>query len=355
MTSREAKPQTITMKNTKKEMLEAYNEVLQQLREKRAVELKPQKAIEEKKIEEAVEVTDSLSTEGIVQEVSTLKLEIGRLLSQLSDRLEEEVGKYRQVRQAVEAKQKELQEIYEIEREALSLAALIEAQHQKRQQTEAELAARNEELTREIEILRTEWGKEKKVHAAEIKERDGDQQKRREREKEEYLYVFQREQQLAREQFEDEKARLEREIANRREQMEKELADREKAIVEKETELNELREQASAFPKELQSAVSKAVKEALQRVELEAKNREELLKREFDGERNVLNTRIEALEKTVTEQNEQIAKLSQQVEKAYSQVQDIAIKAIEGTSRSQPLANLQQLMAEQTRKQSQET
>ncbi len=355
MTSREVKPQTITMKNTKKEMLEAYDEVLQQLREKRAVGLKPEKAIEEKKIEEAVEVTDSLSTEGIVQEVSTLKLEVGRLLSQLSDRLEEEVGKYRQVRQAVEAKQKELQEIYEIEKSALSLAALIEAQHQKRQQTETELAACKEELTREIEMLRTEWGKEKKVHSAEIKERDGDERKRREREKEEYLYTFQREQQLAREQFEDEKARLEREIANRREQMEKELADREKAIVEKETELNELREQASAFSKELESAVKQAVKQAVQGVESEAKNREELLTKEFDGERNVLNTRIESLAKTVAEQNEQIAKLSQQVEKSYSQVQDIATKAIESTSHSQPLTNLQQLMAEQTRKQSPET
>ncbi len=355
MTNREVKPKSITMKNTKKEMLEAYNEVLQQLKEKRAVELRPEKAIEEKKIEEAVGVTDSLSTEGIVQEVSTLKLEIGRLLGQLSDRLEEEVGKYRQVRQAVEAKQNELQEIYEIEKSALSLAALIDAQHQKRQQTEAELAARKEELTREIETLRAEWREEKKAHAAGIKERDGDERKRREREKKEYLYTFQREQQLAREQFEDEKARLEREIAFRKEQMEKELADREKAIVETETELSELRKQAGAFPKELQAAVSKAVKEAVQRVELEAKNREELLTKEFDGERNVLNTRIESLEKTVAEQNEQIAKLSQQVDKAYGQVQDIATKAIEGTSRSQSLANLQQLMAEQARKQSPET
>ena len=355
MTSREVKPQRITMKNTKKEMLEAYDEILQQLKEKRAAELKPEEKIEEKKIEEAVEVTDSLSTEGIVQEVSTLKLEVGRLLGQLSDRLEEEVGKYRQVRQAVEAKQKELQEIYEIEKSALSLAALIEAQHQKRQQTEAELAARKEELTQEIETLRTEWGKEKQVHAAEIKERDGDERKRREREKEEYLYVFQREQQLAREQFEDERARLEREITYRREQMEKELADREKVVVEKETELNELRKQAGAFPKELQAAVSKAVKEAVQSVESEARNREELLTKEFDGERNVLNTRIESLEKTVTEQNEQITRLLQQVEKSYSQVQDIAIKAIEGTSHSQPLTNLQQLMAEQARKQSPET
>jgi len=86
-----------------------------------------------------------------------------------------------------------------------------------------------------------------------------------------------------------------------------------------------------------------------------AKNREELLKKEFEGERNVLNTRIESLERAVAEQNQLIAQLSQQLEKARGQVQDIAIKAIESTSPSQPLASLPQLIAEQTRKQSQET
>lgn len=136
--------------------------------------------------------------------------------------------------------------------------------------------------------------------------------------------------------------------------MEKEFAGREKAIAEQEGELNELRERASAFPKELESAVNRAVKEAIQRAKVEAKNREELLQKEFEGERNVLNTRIESLEKTVIEQNEQIARLSQQADKAHSQVQDIAVKAIEGTSQSQSLTNLQQLMAEQTRKQPQE-
>ena len=355
MADKESKPKRISLKNTKKEMLEAYNEVLQQLKDKRAAALKPQDEIEGKRVKEAVEVTDSLSTEGIVQEVSALRLETGRLLSRLSDSLEEEVNKYRQAKDAVQAKEAELQEIYEIEKSALSLAALIDAQHQKRQQTEVELAARKEELTREIGTLRAEWEKEKKAHAAEIKERDAEEGKRREREKEEHLYAFQREQQLAREQFEDEKARLEREIAYRREQMEQELAGREKVIAESENELSELRAQVSAFPKELESAVNNAGKEATESVETAAKNREELLRREFDGERNVLNTRIESLEKTAAEQNEQIAKLSQQVEKAYGQVQDIATKAIGGASHSQSLADLQQLLAEQTRKQSGET
>ena len=64
----------------------------------------------------------------------------------------------------------------------------------------------------------------------------------------------------------------------------------------------------------------------------------------------MLTTRIESLEKTVKEQNQQIAHLSQQLEKAYQKVQDIAVKAVEGSSN----VNLQQLIREQSKAQSQE-
>jgi uncharacterized coiled-coil protein SlyX len=147
---------------------------------------------------------------------------------------------------------------------------------------------------------------------------------------------------------------LEKEIQVKKEQMENELREREKVVAEKEEELNELRKKVSAFPKEMEAAVSKAIKETTERLNLEAKNREELQKREFIGERNVLTTRIESLEKIVTEQNEQIAKLSQQLEKAYQQVQEIAVKTIEGSSTIKSFANLQQWISEQTRKAPQE-
>jgi chromosome segregation ATPase len=354
MTDKKPQPKKISLANTKQEMLSAYNELVKQLEERREAELKPQEKIEEKTRKQVVEVADSLSTEGVVGAVGTLKSEMGKLLVQLSDKLEGEVNKYKQIKAAVEAKENELGEIYEIQKSASSLAALIEAQEQKRQEFEAEMAARKEELTREIQTLRADWEKEKKLHEAEIKERDGAEAKRREREKEEYLYTFRREQQSTKDQFEDEKAKLEREVQYKREQMERELAERERTIAQKEEELSALREKVGAFPKEVESAVSKAVREAVERVQLEAKNREELLRKEFEGERNVLNARIEALEKTVKEQNGQIAKLSGQLEKSYGQVQDIAVKAIEGSSHSGSLASLQHLVAEQTRKQPQE-
>jgi len=354
MEEKKIQPKALSMSNTKKEMLEAYSMVLKKLQEKREVELKPEKMIEEKEQREVVEVAETLSSEGVVQEIGNLKLEIGKNLTQLSDGLEEEVNKFKKIQKAIEVKEEELKELYEIERSAATLAALIEAQNQKREEFELEMSARKEELNQEIQITREEWQKEKKQYEAEIKERDAAEAKKREREKEEYSYAFNREQQLAKDMFEDEKVKTEKDIRLKKEQMEKELSERERVIAEKEEELSELQRKITAFPGETEVAVNKAVKETAERLTLEAKTREELMRKEFDGERNVLTTRIESLERTVKEQSGQVSHLTEQLEKAYQKVQDIAVKSVEGSSNLKSLSNLQQLLSEQTRKQLQE-
>ena len=354
MEEKRFQPKKLSLANTKQEMLEAYQAVLKQLEAQREAELKPEKRLEEKKAKEVIQVAESLSSEGIAKEISSLKIEAGKMLTQISDRLEEEISKFKAVQSAIAIKEKELQELYEIEKSAMTLAALIESQSQRRQTFELEMAEKKEALSQEIETLRVQRDQEKKEYEEAIKERDTAEKKRRDREKEEYEYGFKREQKLAKDKFEDEKAKLERETQAKKEQMEKELQERAKAIVEQENELNELRKKVSVFSKEMETAISKAIKETAEKLSLEAKNREELQRKEFLGEKNVFTTRIESHEKIVKEQSEQITRLTQQLEKAYQQVQDIAVKTIEGSSTTKSFANLQQWLSEQTRKVSQE-
>lgn len=354
MVEKKTKPKKLTMSNTKKEMLEAYKELLKQLEEKREVELKPEKELEEKQRVETVKVADSLSAEGVVKGISDLRFEIGKLLAKISDKLEEEVDKFTKIQKAIDFKENELKEVYEIERSAETLAALIEAQRKKKEEYEKEMTARMEELKFGIETERTGWEKEKKEHEASIKERDMEEEKRRKREKEEYSYEFKREQQIARDQLEDEKGKIEKEIRQLQEQKEKELAEREKVIAGQEEDLRELREQVAGFPKEIEKAVSNAVKEATDRVKMDAKNKDDLLRKEFEGERNALKTRLESLEKVAGEQNDRIAKLTEQLEQSYQKVQDIAVKAVEGSGGFKSLSSIQQLIDEQMKKQTQE-
>ena len=320
----------LSTSNTKQEMLSAYNELVKQLEEQKQAEAKPQEKIEQRLTADAVKVAEELSTEGVVKQVGELRSNIGRLLSQVASQLEEQVDRYAQISKAIAYKEKELAEIYEIQKSALSLAALLQAQQQKREEFEAETESARESLKDEIEQARAQWTQERKQYEAEVKERDIAEAKRRKREDEEFRYAFAREQQQAKDRAADEQARAEREFAVRKETLEKELAERERQVASREQELADLRARVEAMPRELDAAVARAIKETASRVQGESQSREELLKREFAGERNVFTTRIAALENTVKEQADQIARLSQQAERAYAQVQDIAVKALEG-------------------------
>jgi len=87
MEEKKFQPKRLSTSNTKQEMLEAYNSVLRQLEAQRELEMKPEKKLEEKKAKEVIQVADSLSTEGITKETSNLKIETGKMLAQISDRM----------------------------------------------------------------------------------------------------------------------------------------------------------------------------------------------------------------------------------------------------------------------------
>lgn len=334
--------------NTKQEMLDAYNTLLRQLQEKDKTDLKPQLEQEKKKSKEIIALADSLSSESVFQEISVLRVETGNVLTQLTDKLEDEVQKYRNIKEAIEIREKDLKEIYEIEKESQTLAALIESQNAEREKLETELGNRKDELEKEIQSLSEEWENEKKVYEAQIKEREADDLKARQRAKEEFEYTFKRDKQLAKNQFEDEMSKLERESEIKREQQEKELTEREQIITANESRLNKLQELVDNFPKEMEASINKAIKETKERLLSEANNREELLKKTFDGERNVLNATVEALERTTKEQKEQILRLSQQLEKAYQKIEDIAVKTVGGSF------DIKSVVTEEVRKQTQD-
>ncbi len=343
----------LTATNTKQEMLDSYNDLVKQFEEKREAEATSEVKVAEKGARLAVAVADTLTTEGIVREISSLKLEVGKVLTTLSDQLEQEAGRYESVKRAIADKEKELAEIYEIQKAASSLAALIESQHQKKDEFEEDMTSRKEALIREIEEIRADWQKEKQQRAAEEKEQAAVDAKRKAREKEEFDYALQRQRQLAKDAFEKEKEEyaekagsLEREIALRREQSDRSFTERELAIAGQEQELADLRVRVASFPQELEKRETAAVKAAVDKQQSEAKYRLDILQKEFDGEKNVLTTRIAAMEAVIKEQATRIGKLNEQIEKSYSQVQDIALKAVEGSAAFKAFAGMPQRQSE---------
>lgn len=334
----------------KQEMQATLGEIQKVAEERREAEATPAQRMEQRSAQAAVGTADALTLENVVKDITQLRSSVGRTLSQIAESLEAEVDKYQQVKKAIDTKEKELAEIYDIQRQAVSLAALIEAQQRKREEFEAGMAREKEDLEREIAETREQWEAEQGTREQAQKEQATADTRTRQRERDEYDYKFKREQQLARDQFADEKARTERELAVRREELERQLNEREAAVAAREKQVADLQQRMDRFPAELEAATAKAAKDAAARANADAASREELLKREFTGEKNVLSTRIVSLEQAVKDQAEQIKQLSQKLEKAYGQVQEIAVRAIEGPSNAKVLSGVQQMLTEQARK-----
>lgn len=305
---------------------------------------------------ETIQAADAALSEDTLTEVARLKVETGRLLTQLGEKLEAELAAYRKVREAVECKNRELGEVFDIEKSAYALAALIEAQRQKKADFEVEMANRKETLDEEILATRSAWEKEKKLYQEQLKERDAEDKRLRQRQQEEYNYAFKREQELAKNALQDQLQALEKEMASKRETFERtvttkeqELSEREARLLERERTQSELEAKVAAFPKELETQVAKAVKETTDRLKADQAKSEALLKKEAEGEVNVLKAKITALESTVADQAKQLTATGSQLENAYGKVQAIAMKAIEGSANMQTLAGVEQLIEKSKR------
>ncbi len=346
MEEKEFKPKRLSMTNTKKELLDSYGEVVKRLLEKEKAQLNPQKIVEEKQKKEAVDKVKEFSTEKVDNNISVLNNETAKLLDDLKLKLRKEINQYEEIQAAISVKESELKEIFEIEKSAHTLAALIETQNIKKENFEKEMSERTKNLFEEIEGIKKEWEKEKAEHEKAVAELKEEEQKKRKREKEEYEYNFNREKLLAKNKLEDELKIREVEGMDKLNAKEIEMAQREKEISDKEKEFNDLKTKFEKFDKEIKLAVDNAVKETIEKVEFENKNKEELLTKEYEGKENVFQTKILNLEKLVIEQEKKIEELSAKLDKAYQKVQDVAIKAIDGAANLKSFNDLQKILSD---------
>ena len=112
---------------------------------------------------------------------------------------------------------------------------------------------------------------------------------------------------------------------------------REAAIKGQEEELISLRKAVAEAPIKLEKEVERAVTDAIQRTEMKRSQEIELLKRDSESDNRIAELKIKTLEESLLRGMEQIAAMQAQVNDAKKQVQDIAVKAIEGASGSKTL------------------
>ena len=84
-------------------------------------------------------------------------------------------------------------------------------------------------------------------------------------------------------------------------------------------------------------------------METEAKIQADLQAQESAGEKRIAELRITALSDTIDKQAAQIDHLSQQLNAVLKQTQDLAVKALEGTSTSSSYQAIREIALEQAK------
>ncbi|MFB2921579.1 hypothetical protein [Aerosakkonema funiforme] len=349
-------------KNTKAEILEAFNELLQ---EKKELETKMNQKPEIKTTEvrngngngksttevPIKPVQNQQKMESIIEGLNRLQLNFGGAVSDLSEKLTIEAFQLQEVQRKVAEENQQLEALHNLQVTDGSLATLIEQYEESSKTFNEEQRQRREEVDLTITQARKAWAKEQEEHRRSLKERNETQAKTRQRDTQEYSYDLTLQRQLSDEEYEQEKKRLYGELDDLKQVREKEWAEKEKAIAERETQFNELKTKVENMPKDLENAIKRAKDEGKGIAGHQAKIKADLLAKEIEGSKRTYELRINSLMETIQNQDTRINNLSKQLDAALKQVQDLAVKAIEGSSNANSFQAVKEIAIEQAKNQ----
>ena len=307
---------TVSEKNKKSEVLAAYHDLLDEMKE--ASQNPPKSKQEEKK---AIEKSSELSCDGIITSLAEAKLNISKNLESLEMQLLNEYKKFSDLQKGIESSKKELEELHDITYQAETLTALIETQKRFKEETDQEINEAREAFEEEMTKKKAVWGEEK---IATAKERD--------REEETYSYELALQRKKDKDLYEEQKQQLEKELNEKVNQTTQSLELRESHIAEKEKEFDSLREQVAQFSEKLQEAIEKTKLETEESVKNQYQFEMQLSQKELEGEKRLYEQKVASFLEKIKEQESLIKTLTARVDQSGKQVQDIAVKAVEGAS-----------------------
>jgi len=281
---------------------------------------------------------EGVTVEGVVQKLSGLGIEISRSLSDISAKLSDEVQRLASVREAVALERADLERLHKIDVAATALDHLVQDYQRKKEDLEAEIAAQ-----------RATWEEEEQQTDRERKETEESLKKQRQRETDDYEYKKGLERKRTQDKYEEEQRLLEKQNKEKQEALQKGWQQREAELKQREEELAKLRKMAEDLPLRIEKEAAQAGERARKDAEQQYQQEILLLKRDAEADKRVAELRIKSLEEMAARQAAQITALEHQLDAAKQQVQDIAVKAIEGASGARALAHVNQIAIEQAK------
>jgi hypothetical protein len=350
-------------KNTKVEILQAYEELAQ---EKAALKSQidqlakvnnsvAQQQEQPKNVEPKIAMNQPKTVQqkmnNTIESLVKIQMGFGSAASELSEQLTTQASTLAEIQESVGNEIKQLKELHNLEISEDTLDNLIESYEENSKTYQEEFSQRYEILSQEILEHKNTWEKEQEEYKRTLKERNDNLNKNRQRDAAEYKYDLELQRKLEADEYEQGQKALYKELEELKQEIDKQWAEREKAISEREKQFEEYKAKVEAFPKEKEAAIKKATEEGKGIAYYQAKVKSDLYGKEVEGQKRFYEQRLQSLEQTITNQETRILNLSKQLESALKQVQDLAVKAIEGTSNVNSYQAMKEIALEQAKSQ----
>lgn len=291
---------------------------------KKTVQTKSDVANKEKN-EATLKTAANLTIDAAAKKVTEAQLSIGKTLSDVTSKLQEQLQELTTVSQAVELKKAELSNIYGTEQVLKNIDELKADFENQKATIDLSFAAYEQESAAKQASLELERNKDQEQFDYEM-----EQSRRSER--------------LAHEENLRVAAAAER---DRKEQIERGFKERDENLKKAENELVVLRTQVQGFPAEIDAAVKKAEAIVGNTIKREYEHKLSLLQKDFDTSQLVANNTIKSLNDRLVSQDNVIGQLQVRLGDADRRVTEIATKALEAASSTKSLADVQNLIQTQ--------
>jgi chromosome segregation ATPase len=343
----------VSEKDTKKVLLSAYERALEVIKNLQAGVMDPVKEVAEKREAATVAKAEEIVKSDLSTAINSLLGSVDKTLTTLTTTIEEAEGKYNSITEAIAVKEKELEEMFAIEKSAFTLAALINAHKNEMAEHDEKLAfklgvaqADLDELNKTIkeanEKLQANIKEANEKLEADIKAKKAEAELTRKREEEQFVYDRDRKRKLENDEWTDKKGKREKELADK----EQDYKTRLNGIVERETKVDALEAKVAEIPSLLDTKFKEGKDEGKKEAGISHKFETDYLKKQQEIEIKVLNNKIEMLETSVKNKDIEIKELKEKLEAANTRNSEMAAKVIEGSGKDMVIASLQKAMSD---------
>ena len=342
----------VSTKNTKQELVTAYNQLAKELKAAKAgggESASASAAAPAGGGDGGGDDGDELSIPDIVERLKALTLSIGESSSSLQSALSAEATVLHRLRTEADAIIEQLSTLHGITVGPDTLDTLVKQYGETSKAAEAELSEKRKAFDKEMSAARAAWKKEQDEHVAKAKEAAAQLKKARQRDAQEYKYDIERQHKAESDGLEQARKAFAQELSDLEERKRSEWSEREKAIAEREKELAELTKKSEAFEAELETATKKAEAEGTGIAKRQTKTQADLKKKDNEAIQRVLELRISSLQDQIAKQDAQVEELTKALDSARKQTTELAVKAIDGASNASSFAAIKEIALEQAK------